>query len=100
MRNVVVIICLALVSAGVAVASPGETSKKAAWTVSKAERNVLSGATVRLATEDRAALEEELRRGMVLNQALAAEAAADGIRPRRSGRERVSRPRVCSTRLP
>ena len=72
-ENVVVIICLALVGAGAAVASPGEASKKAAWTESKAERQVLSGATVRLATEDRAALEEELRRGMVLNQALAAE---------------------------
>ena len=78
MRNAVVIICLALVSAGAAVASPGEATKKAAWTVSKAERQVLSGATVRLVTEDRAALEEELRRGMVLNQALAAEAAVTG----------------------
>ncbi len=79
MKHAMVIICFALaVGVGTAAASTGEASKKAAWTESKAERQVLSGATVRLATEDRAALEEELRRGLVLNEALAAEAAVTG----------------------
>ncbi len=78
MKTIVLIICVALVSVGASAASTGKAGKKAAWTESKAEKLVLNGATVRLATEDRVALEEELVRGAALNQALALETSLTG----------------------
>ena len=88
MKQVVAVICIALVSVGAAVASTGKAGKKAVWTESKAERFVLDGATVRLATEDRVALEAELRPAAALYKALALESTLTGYI---HGRERVLR---------
>ena len=75
MKQAIVIICLVLVACvGTAAASTGVAGKKAAWTESKAERYVLSRATVRLAGEDRAALEEELNQAVELYWTLALDA--------------------------
>ena len=75
MKRAIVIICLVLVACvGTAAASTGVAGKKAAWTESKAERYVLSRATVRLAGEDRAALEEELNQAVELYWTLALDA--------------------------
>ena len=71
MKTVAVIICLAFVGAGAAVASTGKAGKKATWTESKAERQVLRGATVRLPAEDRVALEAEVRPLVLLYEMLA-----------------------------
>ncbi len=76
MKLIVVVVCLALASVGTAVASTGADKK--AWTESKAERLVLSGATVRLSAEDRQALEAELRSGAAIYRALALEAQLTG----------------------
>jgi hypothetical protein len=78
MKQVVAVICVALVSVGAAVASTGEAAKKAAWTESKAERYVLNGPRVTLAAEDRAALEAELRPAAALYKALALESTLTG----------------------
>ena len=78
MKQVLAVICIALVSVGAAVASTGKAGKKVVWTESKAERSVLDGATVRLATEDRVALEAELRPAIALYKALALESTLTG----------------------
>ena len=78
MKQLVAVICIALVSVGAAVASTDKASKKAAWTETKAERFVLDDATVRLATEDRVALEAELRPAAALYKALALESSLTG----------------------
>ncbi len=78
MKQLVAVICIALVSVGAAVASTDKAGKKAAWTESKAERLVLNDATVRLPAADRAALEAELRPAVVLYKSLALEATLVG----------------------
>ncbi len=78
MKRIVVVACLALLSLGAAVASTNAAGKKAAWTESKAERQVLRGATVRLPAEDRVALEAEFRPLVALYQMLAMASAVDG----------------------
>ena len=79
MRQVVVVICTMLAAAVGAAASPAsEAGRKSAWTESKAERLVQRGATVALPADDRAALEEELRRAVALYLALGAEAWVSG----------------------
>ena len=77
MKQVVVIICCALVSVA-AVGSTNAAGKKPAWTESKAERFVLNRATVRLAAEDRAALEGELGQAVELYWMLALDATLAG----------------------
>lgn len=78
MKQVLAVICIALVSVGAAVASTGKAGKRVVWTESKAERSVLDGATVRLATEDRVTLEAELRPAIALYKALALESTLTG----------------------
>ena len=78
MKQVLAVICIALVSVGAAVASTGKAGKNMVWTESKAERSVLDGATVRLATEDRVALEAEFRPAVALYKALALESTLTG----------------------
>ncbi len=76
MKQAIVIMCVALVSVGGAVASTsadGKEGKKPAWTESKAERFVLKKATVP-AGEGRVALAEELRQAVELYWQLALDA--------------------------
>lgn len=79
MRQVLLVICVALVvGAGTAAASSDVAKEKAAWTESKAERFVRSDATVRLPAADRAALEAEFRPLVVLYRLLAVESQLTG----------------------
>ena len=71
-QALLIICCMLAVGGGTAAASVESSSKKPkpAWTEAKAERSVLQGATVRLAAEDRAALEAEFRPLAALYQLL------------------------------
>jgi hypothetical protein len=78
MRQLYIIVCVATAMSVCVATASAESSAKPTWTESKAERLVLSGATVPLPVKDRVALEEELARAAALYQGFALDTSLNG----------------------